>query len=95
VEFNNAFFEKLGQSPEVVALVTNITHDVAEIARKSAPVGETGDYKDGIEEEVFVHKQRRAVGWVKGTDRKTLLVEAKTGNLARAIRTAARQRRGG
>ncbi len=93
MEFNNAFFEQLGQSPEVTELVTNVTEEVAAIARNKAPV-KTGAYKRGIETTVFRHKQKRAVGWVIGTDPKTMLVEAKTGNLARAVREQSRRRRG-
>lgn len=93
MEFNNAFFEQLGQSPAVTALVTEVTEEVAAIARESAPV-ETGAYKRGIQTEIFRHKQKRAVGWVEATDKKSILIEAKTGNLARAIRTQSRKHHG-
>ena len=94
MEFNNAFFERLGQSAEVVELVTSVTNEVKEIARETAPVGKTRKYKEGITARVFLHKQKRAVGWVEGTDPKTMLVEATTANLARAIREMARRHRG-
>lgn len=82
-KFNNAFFEELGRSAGVTNLVRAKAEEVAAIARATAPV-ESGDYRDGIQ--VRVKQQKRSVALVVGTDPKTLLVEAKTGNLARALR---------
>jgi hypothetical protein len=85
VKFNNSFFEELGQSAGVTALVVDAAERVAAAARSSAPV-ESGDYQKGIT--VEVKQQQRSVALVVGTDPKTLLIESRTGNLARALRAA-------
>ena len=92
VTINNAFFEQLGRSAPVVALVNEARDRVAQTARSTAPVGETGDYKRGIVTRGKVDK-KRYVGLVVATDEKSLLIESKTGNLARALRSNSRGRR--
>lgn len=88
MEFNNAFFDDLGRSPGVRALVDEATERVAGVARKGPE--DSGDYNDGI---VTAGKmQRRYVGLVIATAPHSLLVESKTGNLARALRAAGRGR---
>lgn len=83
VDFNNAFFDQLSRSPGVVALVDEATERIAATARSTAPT-DTNEYRSGI---VTAGKfQRRYVGLVIGTDPKTMLIESKTGNLARALR---------
>ena len=58
---------------------------VAAQARSTAPV-DTGDYRDGIA--VWDDTTDRAVVRVGSRDRKAPLVEAKTGNMARALDAA-------
>jgi hypothetical protein len=82
MKFNNGFFEQLSTSPGVKRLVLEEAEKVAQIARDTAPV-DSGDYRKGIE--VRMKEQKRAVALVVGTDRKTMLIESKTGNLARAL----------
>ncbi len=90
IRFNEGFFDELSRSPAVAALVDEATNRVAETARSTAPV-ESGDYRDGI---VTASKfQRRYVGLVIGTDPKTMLIESRTGNLARALRANTRRSR--
>jgi hypothetical protein len=89
VKFNNAFFEDLSRSAGVVNLVTAAAEEVAATARSTAPV-DSGDYRDGIK--VVLKYQRRAVALVVGTDAKTMLVESKTGNLARALKARSKGR---
>ncbi|MBF4625546.1 HK97 gp10 family phage protein [Clavibacter sp. VKM Ac-2872] len=85
MEFNQAFFEELGRSGPVIALTDEAAERVAAAARASAPV-DTHAYQEGI---VVRRKfQDRAVALVVGTDPKTMLIEAKTGNLARAVKAA-------
>ena len=91
IVFNNAFFNELGRSPGVVRLVDQVTEEIAETARSTAPV-DSGEYRDGIQAQGKF--QDRYVGLVVGTDRKTMLIEAKTGNLARALRARRQARRG-
>lgn len=86
MEFNDRFFEELGKSSGVTSLVKRKTQDVARIAIATAPV-DTGAYRDLIEVRVKTARYRN-VGLVVGTDWKTLLVEAKTHNLVRALRQA-------
>lgn len=84
VKFNNAWFDALLRSAPVAALVDEAVERIAATARETAPVGDTGDYRDGI---VTASKlQERYVGLVIATDPKSMLVESKTGNLARALR---------
>lgn len=87
---NNAFFDDLGRSPKVVALVNQKRDQVAEAARAAAPV-DSGAYRRGIVTRGKVQK-RRYVGLVVGTDRKTLILESKLGILARALRSVGRGR---
>lgn len=89
VTFNNQFFDDLSRSPGVVNLVDQATEAIAETARSTAPV-DTEAYRDGITTSGKL--QRRYVGLVIGTDPKTMLIESKTGNLARALRANAKGR---
>lgn len=91
--FNNQFFDDLSRSQPVIDLVDSVTEAIAETARATAPVGETGEYRDGIS--TAGKLQRRYVGLVIASDEKSMLVEAKTGNLARALRAHAKGRRRG
>ena len=91
MQFNEAFFQELSTSAPVTALVVGAAEQIAEPARKSAPV-DTGDYRDGIV--VRTKRQKRAVALVVATDRKSLIIEAKTGNLVRALNAAKRAPRG-
>jgi len=88
MQFNERYFDELLMSPGVDRLVGSITDGVAADARATAPV-DTGDYKAGI---VHTKKrtQHRIVHLVKATDAKSMLVEARTGNLVRALRRGQR-----
>jgi hypothetical protein len=88
VQFNNAFFDELGRSAGVQALTLEAAERVAAAARSGAPV-KTGAYKASIG--VKLKYQSRAVALVIATDPKTMLIEAKTGNLARAVKKAGRR----
>ncbi|MFJ4168494.1 HK97 gp10 family phage protein [Paenarthrobacter sp. NPDC089714] len=83
VEYNDAFFERLGKSAEVTDLCSDVANEVASTARATAPRN-TNDYADGISVEV-VERGRRNVALVVAKDSKSLLIESKTGNLARAL----------
>lgn len=88
MEFNSSFFEKLGRSPEVTALCVSKAEQVAGIARSAAPV-DSGDYRDEIRVEVQPRSDRNAAV-VVASDWKSLLIESKTGNLARALKAVGR-----
>lgn len=89
MKFNNAFFDEILSSGPVEAEVMKATNRVAAIARSTAPV-DSGDYKAGIA--VTKKHQKRVVGLVQATDTKSMIIEARTGNLARAVRSAGRGR---
>jgi len=88
IEIPSQFFEALGRSAEVEAAVTGIAEDGAAVARSTAPV-DTGDYQRGIGVEVR-RGSGRTVARIVARDPKSLLVEAKTGNLQRAGRAVSR-----
>ena len=83
-KFNDSFFDELSVSPGVTELCVEVAEDVAQIARTTAPEGWDG-YVEGIE--VTTKRQKRAVAVVEATDPKSMIVESKTGNLARALRS--------
>ena len=89
VKFNQKYFDQIGKSAGVVGLTKKGAEKVLAEAKATAPV-DSGDYKEGL------HLERddsryRAVFLVMGDDWKTLLVEAWTGNLARALKKVARR----
>lgn len=83
--FNDRFFEQLGKSAPVVALVVAAAHRVEGTAKQTAPVGETHGYVNGIHVETKEAKYR-TVALVVASDPKSMLIESKTGNLARAVK---------
>lgn len=84
VNFNQKFFDEILNSAEVKSLTTLAANRALAYARASAPV-ETGAYRDGLGIEE-VKRAHRTTVMVVGHDPKTMLVEAKTGNLAKALR---------
>jgi len=91
IQFNNAFFNELGRSAGVIRLVDQVTEEIADTARSTAPV-DSAEYRDGIE--ATGKFQDRYVGLVVAADPKSMLIESKTGNLARALNSHKRGRRG-
>lgn len=84
IEFNDMFFDNIMKSAGVEALTKETAQRAAGIARSTAPV-DTGSYRNQIR--VIVRESRyRRVYRVVGDDPKTLLIESKTGNLARALK---------
>lgn len=90
VKFSNSYFDQLSRSPGVVKITVGAAQRIAATARASAPAL-THAYRNGIR--VRLKYQQRAVALVEGTDKKTMLIESKTGNLARALRANAKGRR--
>lgn len=89
MEFQNGYFEALLRSAPVRGLVDGAAERVADKARSTAPVGD-GDYKNGIKTSGKL--QDRYVGLVQATAPHSMVVEARTGNLARAVRGSGRGR---
>lgn len=90
MKFNQKFFDDLLVSAPVEKLVTDAANKVAAVAQSTAPV-DSGDYKRGIK--VSKKRQKRVVGLVQATDPKSMIIEARHGTLARAVRSVGRGRR--
>lgn len=86
---SNWDMDALTHDPGIVAAVQDATDKIADTARADAPVA-TEDYKNGIS--TRIKYQQRVVGLVEATDAKSLIIEAKTGVLARAVKKNARRR---
>lgn len=86
VEFNPRFFETVLRQPKVEAVVDAAAQRALAAAQANAPV-DTGDYRDGLRIEHHESRFRRAAR-VVGADEKTMLIESRTGNLARSVKAA-------
>ena len=84
LEFNPQFFETAMRAPAVEQLVDDAANQALANAKANAPV-DSGDYRDGL---AITHREsrHRRVTIVESTDPKTLLIESKTGNLARSLK---------
>jgi hypothetical protein len=88
MKFNEDAIAELAKSPAVLRLTEEAAGRVLGFARSGAPVDQ-GDYEDGLDMELRTTRFR--VVWVViGRDWKTMLVEAMTGNLQKALRRAER-----
>lgn len=88
VEFNPGFFETVLRQPRVEQLTDEAARRALGAAKANAPV-DTAAYQRGLRLEHHNSRYRRT-SRVVGTDPKTLLIESKTGNLARALKAAKR-----
>jgi hypothetical protein len=86
VVFNEHYFEKVLRQPAVEAL-TDAAGDRALAAAKAGAPVDTGEYRDELHIEHHEGRFRRTTQ-VVGGDPKTMIIESKTGNLARAIKAA-------
>lgn len=86
--YNEAFFEQMGRSAAVTGLCVSKAEQVATNARASAPV-DTEAYRNSISVSVQPRRRRNAAV-VTAADWKSLLIESKTGNLARALKAVGR-----
>lgn len=86
IKFNDAFFDQILNSAGVRALTRGAAEKALGVAKANAPV-DTGAYRDGLGIEE-VKREHRTTVMVVGHDPKTLLVEAQTGNLAKALKKA-------
>lgn len=82
VSLNSSGMRKLLLSDQIRPPLREVAERIASEARRTAPV-DTGAYRDGIDVEDATTD--RAVARVVSRDRKTPIVEAKTGNLKRAM----------
>lgn len=88
VEFNPRYFETVLRQSKVEQLTDDAAKRALSAARANAPV-DTGAYQRGLRLEHRNSRYRRT-SRVVGTDPKTLLIESKTGTLARALKAAKR-----
>lgn len=86
VEFHAGSLDEVLKSPALAAMLKKKAEAVAATARATAPV-ESGAYRDSIVVEVDQHPTRVVVH-VAAKARHAHLVEANTGNLARALGSA-------
>lgn len=86
---SNWDLDALTHDPGIVGAVQEATERIAATARSDAPV-DTDAYRSGIR--TTIKYQKRAIGLLEATDEKSLIIEAKTGNLARAVKKNARRR---
>lgn len=85
-EPNEQWFDNILRTAPVEQLVEQAGQRTLAIAKARAP-RDTGDYANGLHLEHRESTYRR-VTEVVGDDPKTLLIESKTGNLARAVKAA-------
>lgn len=86
IDFNPEFFDGIMKSAGIAKLSKEVAEKAAAVARSTAPY-KTGDYQRGIK--VEKRESRYRAGYrVVGTDWKTMIIESKTGNLARALKAA-------
>ena len=84
VDFNEAYFASVLRTPPIENLTKERAQAVLATAQATAPV-DSGDYKRGLR--LVKHSSQYRDAWrVTGTDWKSMLVESKTGNLARAVK---------
>lgn len=88
VEFNPRFFEAVLRQPRVERLVDAVAEGALAKMRADAP-RDTEEYVNGLHIEHRESRYRR-VTRVVGSDEKTLLIESKTGNMARGLKQAKR-----
>ncbi|VXB75058.1 HK97 gp10 family phage protein [Pseudoclavibacter sp. 8L] len=86
MEWNEGVFETILNLPVVTNRVDTVAAGVMGTAKATAPV-DTGDYERRIEMREKQAKHRK-VKMVTATDPKSLYIEARTGNMARAARSA-------
>jgi hypothetical protein len=86
IDFDDRFFDAIMKSEGVKQLTRQSAERTLAQAMANAPV-DTGKYRDrlGIEEVEHAH---RTTYMVVGHDAKTMLIESRTQNLARAFRKA-------
>ncbi len=86
VEINEDFFNRIGHDQSISQLTHSIAEAAAIEARATAPY-DTGDYYRSIHTRK-VKSKRRTMWQVVADDWKAAILEAKTGNLRKAVNRA-------
>jgi hypothetical protein len=89
MKFSHSLADEVLRAPKVVEQVRSIAEAGLQNAKSSAPV-DSGAYRDGLHLERKEAKFR-TVYRVVGSDPKTMLIEAKRGVLARALKALRRR----
>lgn len=84
VDFNQSFFDNIMKSAKVQEVVKQKAGQALRAAQATAPV-DTGEYRDAMTVEKHSSRYRDSFR-VVAKDPKSLLIESKTGNLARALK---------
>lgn len=88
IQWNQQFFDNFMKTPEVTAMVKRYADQAANAARASAPT-KSYDYQRSIQVVPTQFRYRNGFQ-VVAYDPKALVIEARTGNLARALRGVTR-----
>lgn len=83
MKWNEGFFSEILHSAKVTRLISDPGETVAALARANAQV-DTGAYRDGIHMKI-VSTPTRNIAVIVASDPKSLIIEARTGNLAKAL----------
>jgi hypothetical protein len=86
VKFNQSYFDRILKDAAVAQMTMAKANEVCARAKSTAPVL-TGSYRDSLHVERRDYPHRTGY-LVVGDAPHTLLVEAKTGNLARALKAS-------
>lgn len=89
IKFDDLALNDLARSPGITGAVVDAAEKIAATVRADAPV-DTADFKNSIT--VSVKQQKRSVALVQSSDPKALIIESKTGVMARAAKKNARKR---
>lgn len=87
VKLNRKEVTKLLKHPKLEEYLAGLARKVEAEAKRTAPVGETGAYKESIESGT-VENPTRVVGRVRSTVAHGWAVEARTGTLSKALDAA-------
>ncbi|MGV9181814.1 hypothetical protein [Arcanobacterium canis] len=88
IKFDPGFAESILRSPGIKSLINAKANAALHAAQASAPV-DSGTYKKSIKISTR-HSKHRDVAVIESDDKGALAIEARTGNLARALRSAGR-----
>jgi len=83
VKFNDNYIPELGRSGKMRAKISDVTEEVADVVRRTAPE-DTGEYADMVRTEL-IETPNRVVGKVIADSDHSMLVESMYGTLGRAL----------
>lgn len=91
MKWDNAQMDRIASGPAMRQHMEQVAEGVAQEMRTTAPVGDTSEYARSF---VVTSKlQERAVALIINTDPKSMIVEARTGHMARTLKKAGRRGR--